>query len=392
MPTVEHLAAADFDEVMCMMRTAFGGEKHPRFEELLPTIYQPTDRDMANLFAVRDKGAIVSATGAFPRTWCVGDAQLTLIGIGGVATLHEYRGKGLMSQTISAIVQMMRDEGVHASFLGGQRQRYRTFGWDKAGFQLEFKLLSKNFLHEPVGDVPVVTLMPLDPAEAKTLKRLHELYDAMPMHCVRESDRFEMYTRTWGNTPFVARDDTGKVVGSVILSRDGGTEIELVGADIMSRWAMLRAAYEQLNMAADAGGMVWLTLRHEFGPDAWTQLLGRAAEITCVQNSGNWFILDWQAVTNALMRVRHTLSPLSEGVVVLDIEGCPQRLRIFVSGSDAGSEWCSADADVQVDRFTANRLLFGPTPPWCVMPLPTEACQLNAWCPLPLVVPLQDQV
>ena len=126
-----------------------------------------------------------------------------------------------------------------------------------------------------------------------------------------------------------------------------------------TRWAILRAAYDQSNAAADAGGVRWLTVMHAFGPDAFMRLLARGAEQMSVQGGGNWFILDWQTVTDVLMRLRHRAALLSEGAVVLEIEDCDRRLRLCVTGDDAGSEWTTANADVRRGYSQATRTL-GP--------------------------------
>ncbi len=121
---VERLKTGDFEEAMETMATAFEFKSPRDFPMLLPQIYQPTEELMKAIYAIRLDGRIVSAVGVHPRDWQVGDSTLKLAGIGGVCTLHDYRGKGLMKAIMERCLTDMKAEGFHLSWLGGQRQRY----------------------------------------------------------------------------------------------------------------------------------------------------------------------------------------------------------------------------------------------------------------------------
>ena len=66
--------------------------------------------------------------GIFPLTGVVGDAEIRIGGIGGVATLPEFRGKGYMSNLMECSIQKMTEDKYSISILWGDRQRYANFG------------------------------------------------------------------------------------------------------------------------------------------------------------------------------------------------------------------------------------------------------------------------
>ncbi len=50
------------------------------------------------------------------------------------------------------------------------------------------------------------------------------------------------------------------------------------------------------------------------------------------------------------------------------------------------------EAELRCEPTTAMRLLFGPLAPSQVLPLPSKAAVLDAWCPLPLTWTNQDGI
>ncbi|NQS89615.1 GNAT family N-acetyltransferase [Patescibacteria group bacterium] len=70
----------------------------------------------------------MTLVGIFPLTGVVGDAEIRIGGIGGVATLPEFRGKGYMSNLMECSIQKMTEDKYSISILWGDRQRYTNFG------------------------------------------------------------------------------------------------------------------------------------------------------------------------------------------------------------------------------------------------------------------------
>ena len=126
---IRQLADADFDEAIEVMNHAFFADGSKDFRRILPKLYRPELMSF-NYAAVCD-GRIRAVVGVFPLGWCVDDTQLRIAGIGGVCTHPEYRKRGLMQELMPHCVNEARSQGYHLSWLGGQRQRYAYFGYEK---------------------------------------------------------------------------------------------------------------------------------------------------------------------------------------------------------------------------------------------------------------------
>lgn len=139
---IERATKTDFAELMDLMAAAFRTDSpdHPRFEDLLPDLYQSTEEHMRRHFIVRDGGRIVSSVGVYPMDLQVGGIRLRVAGVGGVSTAASHRGQGLMSAIMKAVREGIVAEGYALSWLSGLRDRYAHFGWEKAGSDIELRI------------------------------------------------------------------------------------------------------------------------------------------------------------------------------------------------------------------------------------------------------------
>ena len=93
---VIQLRGTDFDECMDFLNEVFSEHAPHDFAGMLPSIYQPTDEQMACNYAIRVDGKLAAVVGLFPAQWQVGDQVLKVGGIGGVSTHKRVRGAGYM--------------------------------------------------------------------------------------------------------------------------------------------------------------------------------------------------------------------------------------------------------------------------------------------------------
>jgi hypothetical protein len=80
-----------------------------------------------------------------------------IAGIGAVGTLPEERGKGHMTQLLHHVVGVMREQGYPLSWLGGDRQRYMSFGWERAGLTYELSFSLRSLDRAGVEPIEVTT-------------------------------------------------------------------------------------------------------------------------------------------------------------------------------------------------------------------------------------------
>ena len=380
---IVRLGSGDFEEGMKFLNFVFGEHSPHDFEKLLPTIYRATDEHMAHNYAIREEGEIQAVVGLFPITWRVGDATLRVAGIGGVSTHPESRGQGLMQRLMKHCVGTMRDEGFHLSWLGGQRQRYLYFGYEKCGNSITANVNRSNIRHCFDGE-PGLRMQPMGKGDGDLLRRAKVLHDRQAMHCERPLEDFWRHCAAWYHEGWAALDAGDEMVGYLVAPREGGYVSELVAESAEAAERMVRT---------------WSRERGEKG--IALELNPLASETNCrfaacceqisLHSSGNWQIFAWAEVVDALMKAKQAAGPLPEGSVVVDIEAYGA-IALSVADGEAGCTRSTAEAQVTVDPATCMRLLFGPLQASQVMPLSPEGALLDMWCPLPLYWARQDGV
>ncbi len=372
---IERLNAEDFDEMISFLGLAFGFEGPGDFSTMLPSIYRPTDEWMSCNYAIRRGGEIAAVVGVFPRTWRVGDARLRIAGVGGVSTRPEMRRQGLMKALMTRAVEDMRGAGYHLSWLGGQRQRYAYFGYERCGLSATYHLRKANARHAFREDPPALSFEPLNGSDEAQVRACKAMHEDRAVCCERPAGDWALHARAWGHAPYVVRDEGGAIVGSLVAANENAEVTEVDGRDAGTKMDVLRVW-----LARSEGGR--LNVRVQPDEAAFGRTLGAVCESVNVGASGNWQVFDWQAVLDALMRVQDRKAGLPEGRVVVDIEGT--RLALRVDGEGAECELTGDDPDFDTTALEAHRVLFGPTAPHAVTTVPKAAALLEAWCPLPV--------
>lgn len=169
---IRNLYLDEFEPFMRFLERCFG-LRTGAFEEYYPHIYRPTVELCASAFVVEREGQILSHVGLYPIETVVHGITLPIGGIGAVATLHAERGQGYMSRLLERVIDEMRARGYVLSWLGGDRQRYGSFGWERAGLAYELELSRRALDRAGVSPVTIQGRYPQDALE--TVTRLHTL-------------------------------------------------------------------------------------------------------------------------------------------------------------------------------------------------------------------------
>ena len=379
---IARLTTADFEEAMDVLNFSFGF-KHPHnFETLLPVLYNPGAEAMNWNWALREKGRIRAIVGVFPLVWRLGDAKLRIAGIGGVSCHPRYRKRGFMGQLMRHCVETMREEGYPLSWLGGQRQRYGYYGYEKCGINYQLSLAPNNVRHV-FGDGDIgIKFRPLERQDRTHIQAVIDLHDAQPIRGIRSPERFYDALLSWYHKPHIAISLDSHMIGYVVANGNGDRITEILAVNEGEPELSIAAAWVQQHGEAT----------FDLAPS--NRLLPKLAALCgemSVHSSGNWQVFDWVAVLDALLKAQSTLVPLSDGAVVIEIADYGKVLLEVASGN-ARSILTNANPALQIDAFTAMRLLFGPLPPSTLLALPQAAAALEQWCPLPLFWGRQDGV
>jgi len=379
---IVRLQSTDFEEALDVLNISFGMQ-HPRdFETLLPALYQNTQEHMNWNWALREDDRIRAIVGLFPLTWRLGEATLRVAGIGGVSCHPRARGKGHMQQLMKHCVNAMKEEGFDLSWLGGQRQRYGYYGYEKCGVYHQFNLNQANLRH--VGELGQsgISFRPLTRNDRTHLQGVIGLHDAQPLRGVRAPDRFYDMLLSWRHRPHIAISPDSRMIGYLVANENGDLITELLAVNEGEPELAIAAAWVQTH--GDT--------RFELPP--WSRLLPKLADLCegmSISSSGNWQIFAWEQTLDALLKTRATLGPLVEGTVVIAIEGYAS-IALEVRGKEARAFRTEAEPDLITSAATAMRMLCGPLAPSAVLELPTRTAALDQWCPLPLFWSRQDGV
>jgi GNAT superfamily N-acetyltransferase len=177
------------------------------FEAGYPHMYHPTDELCAASYVMEREGRIVSHVGLYPIEVVVHGVTWPIGGIGGVGTLPEERGKGHMTRLLQTVVEVMRETEVPLSWLGGDRQRYNAFGWERAGQTYELTFTRRSL--DRAGIKPL-TLEARRPVEA--LDWVERLQPTLVCHTRRH--HLPLQLRAEGLRAWTAEDGYAFVRGS----------------------------------------------------------------------------------------------------------------------------------------------------------------------------------
>ena len=370
---IERLTADDFQEAMDFMDMAFGFDSPRDFPMLLPQIYRPTDEWMRCNYAIRREGQIVSVVGAYPREWQIGDVTLKLSGIGGVCTHPDYRGQGLMKALMERAVADMKSEGCHISWLGGQRQRYQYYGYEKCGNESHFALRRANIRHAKL-EPRDIRFEPMGAAYTDRISAASAFHEAKPIHIQRSQEDFVLYLLSGYSEPWVALDGNEKVIGYLVTTPDTRGIREIASQNTETSLDMLVAWSSRIDS----------DLRVCVQPYDVELLraLADLAESVDVSGSGNWQVFDWATTLQAVMKVKHVTKGLAEGTVRIGIGE-----ETYLASVDSKGVSCVRDegeADISLTPLAAHRVLFGPARPSDGVEISDSTRILESWAPLPL--------
>jgi predicted N-acetyltransferase YhbS len=342
------------------------------FEREYPHLYRPTAEALAMAYVIEQQGTIVSHVGVYPIEVMVHGVPILVAGIGGVGTLPAARGQGHMTRLLYHVIEEMRAHGYVLSWLGGDRQRYNAFGWERAGLAYELTFSRRSLDRAGVQAVPIEACFPDDALPA--VERLQSL----PALHVRRPD-LALQLRKQGLRLWVAEDGYAIVHGNLF----GPLSIaELVSASGREA-GMVRALLD------------W-TGRNDISwqiPACEEERLSRVVPYTSRWHAGNWSMYRIVDLARLLALMQPILArraaPLRDGALSIAVREHDRTdaATLVVRGGDVqvlpGRQ---AERTVEWSAVEAVRALLGGPP---VAEMPAELAPL---LPLPAYVPPLDHV
>lgn len=363
-------------ELLRFLNTAFGYDPEKNeFLDLLPKLYREEYDPCQHNLTIRGNGKIVAAAGVYPTPLRVLGEPLSCVGIGNVAVDASVRGKGLMTALMREVTAFVSRSGFDLAVLGGQRQRYETFGFYLGGCEHEFVFKAANLKHA-FGDRPCsLCARQLEEGDA-AIGEVIALHDAQPYRALRRPERFFDILRSWKYAPYTLWK--GDDFAGYFLRKDNDVR-ELLLRDPNDFGDAICA------MKGDADLTVAL---HPYERD----LLLRAAAFSETETLTQWekfCVLRWMPVLSAALRLHAATTPLDNGTFTVRI-GAEPPVVLSVNGGVASV--CLAKAgespELTLDRAQAMAFFFGrESAHRAFLPSPTRW-----WFPFPLALRMADHV
>ena len=382
---LRRLRGGEMQMLSALLNTAFTGDPASRhFEEGLPKMWVDDDLHMGRHIAVFDDGKPVGAVGIYPYDVFVGKKKLRFATVGNIGVLREYRGRGYMRMLMEAAMDELDALSVDVSRLGGLRTRYEHYGYEMCGTNYTVRLSRRN-AEEAYPDGTAVSFRAVEESDTEELAHIRRFYQRGLITCDRGGDR-DLYCTlcAWKNRPYLAYKD-GHPIGYLCESADGTSVAEhgALDADLHAEMLCARVlsgtAYE---------------IRAEIYP--WDAPLCRAVGRICESFSAvpatQCKILSWDRFADALLSLKHSMTPLENGTASLGVDGWGT-LVMEVSADGARAYRGDRIPCDTVSSLDAARLLFGMMPPALVCPLSEDTQRmLSSWLPLPFSWNGQDRV
>ncbi len=372
-----------FDDYVDFINYVFGFNGNGSdFKKLLPKLYQYKYEPAVHSYVVTEDGKLKSAIGAFDHDLCVCGEVLKTRGIGNVA-VHPYsRSKGYMKQLMNMALDDMVKDGVVLSALGGRRQRYRYFSYDKLGPKYSFSVNSDNIRHSFGDSESIFTFKRVKAEDKDILDSIKKLSSSQNLYATRDNADYYEILVSWQQSVHAAYLD-GKFAGYMVEKDCEVSELLLEDEYIPKLREFIRDAFRYL-------GRGKLGFKLPVHLPEYLKLVQDIPEGISFEPCKSFSVLNYKAVVGAFMKLKATYEKMPDGKLVLNINGRGgnENIALTVKNGVPSCEYTEEKADMKFEHIEAMNLLFGLCCPERDM-LPDFA---RIWLPLPLFVYYSDTV
>jgi hypothetical protein len=291
-----------------------------------------------------------------------------------------------MKTCMDEAMAAMKAAGCAFGELGGQRQRYQFWGFERCGAIAEASFSTKN-LHHAFGEreiAPGWRAAKIGPEDSAALAQAQALIESQPIHIRHDPAAFYDILCSWREVPWGVWEGD-QLRAFFTLSHDGKRVEQFLLQDANHLEMALRCVYAAL--PEDSYKSVKFTI-----PLWQKDLLALAEEISegvDGDDAGMFTILSWEQVLGALLTLQARCKPLPDGELTARIDGdCgTETLRFSVAGGVPRVEPFPGAPDLTFSHLEALRFFLAP-----VSVKRDENALAQAWFPLPLWLPGLDKV
>ena len=327
----------DYEELMAMLDNVFflEDEEEPKrtFITLLPKLYKKQYRPWENNYCVWEDGAMKAAVGMYVYDAEIAGEAVRVGGVGNVAVARDSRRKGYMKLAMDCAMEAMKAAGCDFGELGGQRQRYQYWGFERGGIAVDASFSVTNLRHAYGANElePGWRAEEIRPDDQEALARVRAFIEAQPLHYKHDPSVFYDCLCSWNELPYAIWSGES-LEGFFTISRNRKYINQFTLRNAEKLEMALRAAYTVLE--CEEG---WKSIGVNI-PMWQKDLLRLAEEVSegCdIENTNMYTILNWEKTLGALMKLQAMCRPLPDGEISVCIQGWAgeERLRISVKDS-----------------------------------------------------------
>lgn len=335
------------------------------FKTLLPKVYARDDFAPIHAVALDEKKGLRGMVAVLDGELVYPDIGQIRYGFIGTVSVHPYaRGEGHMKTLMPMAMEAAKARGLDLLLLGGRRQRYQYFGFERGMVSLSFTISKENIRHYLLGvDAGDIAFAPLLKEHVPFARTLQE---SSVSYCRR--DDFESIVRSWNRTAFVVQK-AGEAVGYLVADkRHNIHEIQLKEPSLLL--PVVKAWIE-----ANGGQPLDIHVL----PHAFDQIscLSAFAEDFHIEDAEMLRIFNWEKLLHILMRLQGGLKALTDGQVCIRIG--EENYLLSVKNGMGSAEKTNREAQLSMSEQEAVSLLFSP-----LSLHKKESAALHNWLPLPL--------
>lgn len=347
------------------------------FSTLVPKVYGPgcSTEDM-HFLALEDQ-RIKGMVAVYPHTYSIGNEEIKT-GFIGTVSVHPYsRGSGYMKRLMKDADEAMIADGVDMAFLGGLRQRYQYYGYEKGGMAIHMTLSQTNFRHVLRDTVDAIYLLPVEEDDTDLIE---ELYPYCNQRRVKGRSAEEFYTvmKTWNSCLYAVINDT-TCIGYISTSQDGRSINEIEIADVSLIPNVLRAHAIQHDVFE-------MSLNIAAYETEKLAVLEPIAESSSIVENEQIKIFNWPKVLKALLELKASHTALEDGTLTIEITGSGRYQitiadnQVTVSSVETPADWTLAPMEA-IRYLTSVKILFQP---------PVDIALPKGWFPLSFAMSSPD--
>lgn len=372
-----------YADVMKLLNTCFNfTEPEKQFEGLLPKCYRKKYRPQdSNYIVAEEDGTLAAAVGAYDHEIVVCGRRIPCRGIGNVGVHPDYRRRGYMKMAMNMALDDMIKDGIALSTLGGLRQRYQYFGFDKAGPLYNFSVSDANVRHFFGGRVSPFTVIEVTDSDDPVIDKIIALNERQDFIPIRERERYLDIAKTWRASLLVISDGV-RFVGYCI--NDGNTISEIQAERDEDLVDILLALHRYIGKG--------FSLRIPPYQHAYARMLAPFSEYVTMGSAMSFNVLDYRLVLDAFLALKLTYTSLPDGELSFLIHGYARDERFSISVKNGKHSLAdisdSQEVDFELSHTEALEFLFS-----YVCPAREAASSLaRVWFPLPINMYRADEV